>query len=131
MSERDDDDVVVFSDTQVPAVGTLTSIELERPARLGQSRVERVDVENELVGPTLGDLPAVIARKADSDSGELETTSHVPGEYLVRASGLGGEQHVARQVEEPCDFVPPGNRVARPILRGGRQIAGDDRHHEE
>ena len=76
-------------------------------------------------------LPAAVRRQADGDPRQLEPPRHVPGQRVDRADGLGRQQHVARQVEQPRDLVAARDRVARARLRGGRQVARDDGDDEE
>src|SRR5688572_6901101 len=120
-----------FSETHVTAIRALTGIELERPACFGKSGVEATPIKNELLATTLVDVPALLAGKANGDAGELETASDVAGEDLNGPGSLRRQQHVPCQIEESCHLVPPRDRVARALLRGRRQIAGNDRHDEE
>ena len=69
--------------------------------------------------------PPLIGRKADGHSRELEPTGDVPGKHLDRASGVGRQEDVTRQIEQARDLVPSGDCIAGAILRGCGEIAGD------
>ena len=132
VAQRNDERAsVLVTHAHVTAVGPLACVELQRATRLRQRRVQRCRVNADVLAAALVDLPAVIARKTDGHSRQLEAPRHVPGERVDRADGLRGQQHVSRQVEQPRDLVPSRDRVNRTGLRGGRQIARDDGNDQE
>ena len=132
MTQRHDERAsVLVTHAHVTAVGPLACVELQRATRLRERRVQHRRVNADVLAAALVDPPAMIARKTDGHSRQLEAARHVPGERIDRADGLCGQQHVPRQVEQPRDLVPPRDRVDRACLRCGRQVARDDGHNQE
>ena len=109
----------------------MTGIELERAARLRQRGVERRRHRAQFLAAALVDAPAVIAGQADRHTGELEPARDVPRQHVDRACRLGGQQHVAGQIEQPCHFVAARDRFPGALLRRRRQVAGDHRDDEK
>ena len=89
------------------------------------------DVDPHLLGAALMHIPSVIIRETDGHRGQFEPTGNVTRQHMDGASGFGGEQHIASEVEQPCHLIPSGDSLASPLLRSRGQVAGHDRDDEK
>ena len=62
---------------------------------------------------------------------EPEPPGDVACHGAQRAGLVGGQQHVAAQVEEARDLVASVDRLGGARPRRGREMAGHDGHHQE
>ena len=119
------------SDPGVTAVGPLTRVELQGPARAGERLVQLRRLDDDVPFAALVNVPAPLTGQTNGDAPQVEPARDVPGERVERAARLAREEDVAAEVEEPGRLVAALDRIAGPRLGGCGELTGDDRCRQE